>query len=67
MVEAAASAGSEGIPQALATMGVGHNTINSLVGEAAGLRHRLRALEGSRSTLAKALVSVMWRRLRAKE
>jgi len=66
MVEAAASAGSEGIPQALGTMGVGHNTINSLVGEAAGLRHRLRALESSRSKLAKALVSAVWRKRRAK-
>jgi hypothetical protein len=66
MVEAAAQAGSEGIPQALASMGVGPNTMNNLLGEAAGLRHRLRALESSRSKLAKALVSAVWRKLRAK-
>lgn len=63
LVEAAAASGSAGVPSPLAAMTPGSKTNNMLVGETAELRHRLAALENSRSMLAVALAKAIWRKL----
>jgi hypothetical protein len=63
LAEAAAVAGAAGIPQALAAMAGKPDTINALAAQAAEYRHRFEALRNSRTKLAAALASVLWRKL----
>jgi hypothetical protein len=64
LIEAAAAREAGGLPQALAAMAPDYKTNNVLIGEAAKLRHRLQHLENSRSELAKALATALWRKFR---